>query len=87
MSSSHYHHDCPECTEEAIRERCPAFRIEWVALAITEDTPMPRCRIPTNTIRVWFKDGNYTDVVDLDEAAIWKSQQDWDYTEVFTEDE
>jgi hypothetical protein len=26
----HCHHRCELCSEEAIRERCPGFRLDWV---------------------------------------------------------
>ncbi len=32
MDVVHWHYDCPLCSEEAIRERCPAFRIEWATI-------------------------------------------------------
>jgi hypothetical protein len=30
-AEGHDHHDCPLCREQAIPERCPGFRLEWLS--------------------------------------------------------
>ncbi len=35
----HFHWDCPLCCEEAVRERCPAFRLDWVMQPCGSDVP------------------------------------------------
>jgi hypothetical protein len=29
-AEGHDHSDCPYCREEAVPERCPGFRLEWL---------------------------------------------------------
>lgn len=58
MDDRHYHYDCPLCTEEAIKERCPAFRIEWTL-------PMEEIYVMKD-IRVHFLDGTYSDINSID---------------------
>ena len=28
--NGHCHYDCPLCSEEALPERCPGFRLDWL---------------------------------------------------------
>lgn len=53
MEVTHYHYDCPWCSDQAIQERCPAFRPEWAVPLESESIVM---------VRLWFLDGNYMDV-------------------------
>ena len=69
--AGHYHYDCPICSEEAIRERCPAFRMEWM----TTDN-----YVGVDMVRLWYKDGTYMDV-DRRYAQEYECDPEWDRTE------
>lgn len=69
----HWHYSCPLCADEAVRERCPAFRPEW-ELSREEVTG-------GSMVRLWYLDGTYMDVEE-DEAWEYEADSEWSHTEV-----
>lgn len=72
----HYHYDCPTCSEEAIPERCPAFRIEWTntgGTGMADDSNAPKARL-------WYKDKTYMDIP-IEQVNWYEHDPNWDHTE------
>jgi len=79
METPHYHERCPWCHEEAIRERCPAFRPEW---AITPE-PMSETVI---MVRIWYLDHTYMDV-SRDESDSYECDPAYSHSEELVEND